>query len=244
MKKDKYFKFNTLNKDNDVIHLFTKKNFNFNKNNCSTEEINKNYKIIQKDLNYKFKHIISGEQLHSNKVVIIDKNNLYDNFKCDGFITNLKGVALVTYLADCQAIYLYDPIKKVIGNIHSGWKGTLNEIVKNAINLMIDKYNCEVKNILVFINPSIMECCFEVDTDVMLLFKNKFNNYKNIIFKNNNKYHINTIKINIDIMLELGINRKNIFCSNICTKCNNDKYHSYRNDGINSGRNIALICLK
>lgn len=181
--------------------------------------------------------------------MIIDKDNLLEDFECDGFVTNLRGVALVTYLADCQAIYLYDPVKGVIGNIHSGWKGTLNEIVNVGISLMIDRYECNVKDILAYINPSIMKCCFEVDSDVMLLFKKKFGNYSDIIFKGNikdgkQKYYIDTVKINTNIMIDLGIRKGNIFCSNICTKCNSDKFHSYRNDGIEAGRNIGLICLK
>lgn len=249
----KYFSFNDLNKDSNVIHLFTKNNFDFNSNNISSDEINSNYKEIQDDINYKFKYIKKSIQTHSNNVKVLTNDNIFDEFNDnDGIITDLKGVALVTYVADCQSILLYDQKKKIIGNIHSGWRGTLNSIISVALNLMKDTFNSNFKDIKVYINPSILKCCFEVDKDVMELFKNKYNYIDDFISfsKNNNgenKYYIDTVKINIEVMKRLGIDEKNIFCSNICTKCNSNIYHSYRESnskGETSGRNIALICLK
>lgn len=248
---NKYFTFNDLNKYDNVIHLFTKKNFDFNSNTINVDIINNNYKEIENDFNYKFKCIKKSIQVHSNNVKVLTNDNINEEFNDnDGIITNLKGVALVTYVADCQAILLYDPVNKVIGNIHSGWRGTLNSIISVALNLMKDNFNSKYEDIRVYINPSILECCFEVDRDVMELFKDKFNYINNFIsFRNNNeyKYYIDTVKINVEVMKKLGIKKEHIFCSNVCTKCNNDIYHSYRDyksKKIESGRNIALICLK
>lgn len=250
---NKYFTFNDLNKYDDVIHLFTKKNYNFNSNTISVDMINNNYKEIEKDFNYKFKYIKKSIQVHSNNVKVLTNDNINEEFNNnDGIITNLKGVAIVSYVADCQAILLYDPVNKVIGNIHSGWKGTLNSIISVALNLMKDTFNSKYKDIRVYINPSILKCCFEVDGDVMELFKDKFNYISDFIsFKNNNngrnKYYIDIVKINVEVMKKLGIKKENIFFSNVCTKCNSNIYHSYRSsrsNGIESGRNIALICLK
>ena len=80
------------------------------------------------------------KQSHTSNVAVLTSNDKVGDAKfidCDGIITNLKGKKLVIRTADCQSIFLYDPVKKVIGNIHSGWKGTLNGIVINAINLVI-----------------------------------------------------------------------------------------------------------
>ena len=249
-KNDKYFTFDKLNKFDNLVHFYTKKPFNFNNNNVSLEQINNNYKIISDDFNYNFNKIKKCVQNHTNVVKIIDSNNLDDDFvNVDGMITNLKDVALVTYLADCQAILLYDPIKKVIGNIHSGWKGTLNKIIENAIKIMINDFNCSTNDIIACVCPSILNCCFEVDEDVMLLFKNTFDDYNRYISlgnikSNKQKYYVDTVKINIDVMKNLGIVDNNIFCSDICTKCNSHIFHSYRVSKDNCGRNIALICLK
>lgn len=250
LKNDKYFSFDELNKFNNIIHFYTKRPFDFNKNTVSIDQIKCNYKMVSDDFNYNFNKIINCVQNHTNIVKVIDSNNLDDDFvNVDGLITNLKNVALVTYLADCQAILLYDPIKKVIGNIHSGWKGTLNKIIENAIKIMINDFSCNSNDIIACICPSILNCCFEVDEDVMLMFKETFSDYNSYISlgdldNDKQKYYIDTVSINVDIMKNLGIHDNNIIFSNVCTKCNSDVYHSYRKDKDKSGRNIALICLK
>ena len=239
-----------LKKCEEIIHLSTKKPLDFNPNTLQSEQIFSNYEIIQADLNYKFKAIKRGTQVHSNRVEIITEENIDDSFDgVDGLITNLKGVAIVTYTADCQSILLYDPNKKVIGNIHSGWKGTLNKIIKNAICLMISKFGCNPKDIIGFVCPSILKCCFEVEEEVVDMFKVNFDNIEGYIYKgeikdDKQKYFIDTVGINVKFMNELGLNRENIICSNICNKCYSNQFHSYRVDKDKSGRNISLICLK
>ena len=247
---EKCIQFEKLNNNNEIIHLFTKRPFNFSKLTSTEDKIKKDYQEIEQFFNYNFLKIKKPIQTHTNVVKIVTNDNLDDEFlDVDGLITNLKGVALVTSLADCQGILLYDAQKKVIGNIHSGWKGTLNKIIKNAIEIMQDNFNCNPKNIEAYICPSILKCCFEVDEDVVSMFKNNFDDIDEYIFKgeikdNKQKYYIDTVSINVKEMEKLGLLKENIYCSNICTKCHADKYHSYRNDHDQSGRNIALICLK
>lgn len=247
---EKCVQFEKLNNNNEIIHLFTKRPFNFSKLTSTEDKIKKDYQEIEQFFNYNFLKIKKPIQTHTNVVKIVTNDNLDDEFlDVDGLITNLKGVALVTSLADCQGILLYDAQKKVIGNIHSGWKGTLNKIIKNAIEIMQDNFNCNPKNIEAYICPSILKCCFEVDEDVVSMFKNNFDDIDEYIFKgeikdNKQKYYIDTVSINVKEMEKLGLLKENIYCSNICTKCHADKYHSYRNDHDQSGRNIALICLK
>ena len=246
-----YITFNKLDNQN-VINLYTTKPFNFRKGLIKDEEIKQNYINIQNSLNCNFTKIIKPNQNHTNIVKVVTEENTNEVFEdVDGLITNLKNIALVTSLADCQGILLYDKEKQVIGNIHSGWKGTLNKIIVNAIDLMISTYNSNPENIEVYITPSIEKCCFEVDNDVKELFINNFkeidiNNFITIgeIKDNKQKYFIDTIGINKAIMLTKGIKEANITLSNMCTKCNNNYFHSHRSEGINSGRNIALICLK
>lgn len=243
--------FSKLTEQN-IINLYTLKPYNFRKDILGEEKVLNNYKKIQKDLNYNFEKIIKPNQNHTNNVKIVEDNNLYETFdNVDGLITNKKNIALVTSLADCQGILLYDKENKVIGNIHSGWKGTLNKIIENAINLMLNNFNTKPENLEVYITPSILKCCFEVDEDVKELFINTFKdiNINNLItlgeIKNNKqKYFIDTVEINKRLMINLGLKKENIFESNICTKCNNEKMHSHRFEGELSGRNIALICLK
>ncbi len=221
-KESNYVTFPKLDNQN-IINLYTAKPFNFRACLVSDKEIKQNYIDIQNSLNYNFSKIIKPNQNHTNIVKVVTKENINEVFEdVDGLITNLKNVALVTSLADCQGILLYDKEKQVIGNIHSGWKGTLNKIIINAIDLMISTYTSNPENIEVYITPSIEKCCFEVDNDIKELFINNFkeidiNNFITIgdIKDNKQKYFIDTIEINKAIMLTKGIKEENSTLSNM-----------------------------
>lgn len=241
----KYIQFKELNKYHNVCHLVTMKPLDFNVKKNGLEEVFKQFDELQEILDYKFKKIVFPLQKHTNNVEVITEENLNDILdNVDGTITNMKGVALICSLADCQSLLLYDDNKKVIGNIHSGWKGTKDKIIVNAINKMIEVYNSDPKDIKVYICPCIQKCCFEVDEDVKDLFINSIDNIDEFITFNNSKYYIDTVGINKMLLKNMGIKEENIFDLGICTKCNSDEYHSHRGDPITDGRNISLICLK
>ncbi|MBR2712542.1 MAG: peptidoglycan editing factor PgeF [Bacilli bacterium] len=242
---DSYIEFKRL-LDENILNLFSNNNFDFSINNDFLE---KEYEKLEKIIGYKFKYIKYSRQTHSTNIKVITKDNLGENLEdIDGIITNVPGVALVTMVADCQGILIYDKKNKVIGNVHSGWRGTLNKIIKNAIKTMIETFNSDPKDLIMCICPSILECCFEVDEEVALEFKNNFDNIEEFIKlgevkEGKQKYYIDTVGINKKVLTDLGVKEDNIICSNICTKCNSSKYHSYRANKL-CGRNIALICIK
>lgn len=228
-----------INLDTDLISLFIHKPYNFNYNNLTKVELDNEYKKI----GIEFKKIIRPNQNHTNIVKVVNESNLNDSFNdVDGLITNLEGIALVITVADCQGILLYDSVKGVIGNIHSGWKGTLNRIGSNAINTMIKEYNCNPSDIKIYISPSIHKCHFEVDKDVKDLFVKEFSDIdiSDLITAKNNKYYIDTVELNKRLFIELGIKKENINSSDLCSVCN-EEIHSYRRDKPNDGRNIVLI---
>lgn len=239
-------KFDILDKYN-LVNFITDKSVDINYSKQSRDEIRK---ILQGMSDYQFKKIISPRQTHTNNVVVINEDNLDSELQdVDGVITKLKGVALTIATADCQSIILYDKKNEVIGNIHSGWKGTLNKILNNGINLMIKEFSSNVEDIIVCIGPSIMGCCFEVDKDVVDMFTNNFDDIEEFIKlgevkDGKQKYYIDTIGINKRELINLGILEENIYLSNVCTKCNSDTYYSYRVQGQDSGRNVTLVCIK
>ena len=182
-------------------------------------------------------------------MTILNNDNLNDEIEdCDCLITNLKGVALTLTTADCQNIFLYDPLNKVIANIHSGWKGTLNKIVLNALHSMQQNFNSKPEDIIACISPSIGQCCFEVDEDVYLLFKDTFpyiDQYTISKKKDDKiKYYLDTKELNRYLLISHGLKPENIEVSEVCTKCQHDIYHSYRADKNEAGRNLSLIAIK
>lgn len=239
-------KFDILDKYN-LVNFITDKSVDINYSKQSRDEIRK---ILQGMSDYQFKKIISPRQTHTNNVVVINEDNLDNELQdVDGVITKLKGIALTIATADCQSIILYDKKNEVIGNIHSGWKGTLNKILSNGINLMIKEFSSNVEDIIVCIGPSIMGCCFEVDKEVVDMFNNNFTDIEKFIRlgeikDGKQKYYIDTVEINKRELINLGILEENIYLSNVCTKCSSDTYYSYRVQGQDSGRNVTLISMK
>lgn len=213
-------KYITYNIDNNIECYYTYKGYTLEN--------------LIKDLNIDNYYIL--KQIHSNKV--FDITNIPKNYEGDGLITNKSNIALVTKSKDCNSIFIIDTKNKIIGNIHSGWKGTLKSIITIAINQMKEKYNSVSKDIKIVFNPSIRECCFEVDNDVYDLFIKKYKD-KSYYQKVGNKYLINLVKIIKDDAKKLGIKEENIIDNNICTLCNRKLFNSHRNNDIEL--NYALI---
>ena len=262
-----YLQFRKLLEYEDVIsHAYTLgTNVNFrtatiDKKPLPEKEYNKaidNYKKNCNALGTDYTHLVKTNQEHTKDVAIakekinIDKPdiNLKEYFEKDGLITNKRGLMLSTTNADCILMLFFDPVKKVIANIHSGWKGTVQQISIIAVEKLISEYKCNPKDIICCISPSIRACHFEVDEDVKDIFYNKFKklNKINEIIKYNqekNKWNIDTVLINKELLKNKGLKEENIIDSGICSVCNSKIIHSFRVEKEGYGVETALIELK
>lgn len=248
-----YIQFKRLLKYN-IKHAYTLRHPNISfVPNLSNEEYNNNYKILCNELKLNYNNIVRPYQKHTANIQVISKKETkyleyspeyLDN--TDGLITDKKNIILSTTNADCILFLLYDPVTKVIANIHSGWRGTLDTIIINAIKKMQEIYKSNPQDIICCICPSIRKCHFEVDEDVKDLFYNKFNylpNINDIIEKNGNKYHIDTVLLNKILLLNIGLKEENIIDSNICSVCHSNKINSYRVDKDKFKLSTAIITL-
>ena len=141
----------------------------------------------------------------------------------------------------------FDPVKTAIANVHSGWKGTLQRISVEVVEKMQKEYGSNSKDISWCICPSIRKCHFEVEKDVQTLFENEFKDLKLdeiIERKSENKWLIDTVKINEEILQKAGLKKENIIDCGICSVCNSDLIHSYRVEKEKYGLSTAIIGLK
>jgi len=250
-----YIQFRKLLEYEDKIkHLYSLKPLNF-KGSIDNKEIKEktinSYKKVCEALEIDLEKIYRPLQMHTDIVKKTEEEMPWiykrEAEEADGLITDKKNEALSLTFADCTSLYFYDPVKNIIGNIHSGWRGTYKEIARVAVRKLEKEYGVDAKNLICCIGPNIRKCCFEVDEDVKDMFYDKFKytgKIEEIITKNKNKYSIDTILINRLILKEEGLKEENIIESGICTKCKVEKLHSYRADGEQSGRNTSIICLK
>ena len=165
----------------------------------------------------------------------------------DGLITNVPGVTLTTFYADCVPLFLVDPVNKAIGLSHSGWKGTVGKIGKVTVEKMSEEYGTDPKNVIAAIGPSICQDCYEVSEDVIEAFKQSYDekHWDTLFYKKENgKYQLNLWKANEIVFMEAGIPKENIAVTNVCTCCNADKLFSHRASKGQRGSLAAFMALK
>ena len=248
----KILQFKKLLEYKKIKHCYTLKPLDFASNNTYEEkqgEVKKNCISLCNLLNIDYKNIVRAYQTHTTNVAYIEnETGIFPKhlINVDGMITDKKDKALSLVFADCTPIFLFDKSKNIIANIHSGWQGTLNKIVVEALNRMRELFKSNSKDIICAIGPTIRKCHFEVEEDV----KNRFvENFKSICkkedfvtHKDDGKYLIDTVFLNKKMLLNYGILEENIIDSNICTVCSNKLFHSYRAEKEKSGRSTSLIC--
>lgn len=219
------------------------------------EEAKKDYSDLCNALETNYIDVVKPNQAHTKNVKKVEKHikinepdfNLKEYDLIDGLITNKPNTLLATTNADCILLMFFDPIKKAIANIHSGWKGTLQRISVETVEKMRKEYGSNSKDIICCICPSIRKCHFEVEKDVQTLFENEFKDLKLdeiIERKSENKWLIDTVKINEEILQKAGLKKENIVDCGICSVCNSDLIHSYRVEKEKYGLSTAIIGLK
>lgn len=246
----KYIQFKKL-LEYGVKHAYTLKTENIDYS-FNQEYHDNSYKLLADALDINKEIIVEPVQTHTDVVLNIDEVIQSENLKnVDGLITNKKNIAITSKNADCILFLLYDPQKQVIANVHSGWKGTFKKIILKTVQKMMSDYGCDAKDILCFISPSIRKCHFEVDTDVKEMCEEIFSDYNldNIVFEGEikdgkQKYMIDTVYINKEGLLKLGLKEENIIDSNLCSVCNKDEIHSARAEGEGFKRETAIIVLE
>ena len=265
IKKDniQYLQFRKLLEYKDIINhaygMGLDRNYRTSKN-AGEEKYNKavnDYKELCQEIGINYINCVKPCQEHTKNIRNVkqkmNRGQLdfeQEQYKStDGLVTNQKNIALATTNADCILLMFFDPVKKVIANVHSGWRGTLQRIAVKAVNKMKNEYESNPKDIICCICPSIRKCHFEVQADVQELYYNEFKDLKeidNIIvpIENKDKWYIDTVEINKIILKQIGLKEKNIIDCGICSVCESDLIHSYRAQGNGYGLGTAIIELK
>jgi YfiH family protein len=184
-------------------------------------------------------------QIHGTTTICTNSPRDLDapHIKADAIFTNNPDVTLFMRFADCVPIMIFDPIKKVTGIIHAGWKGTVNDIVGKSIQSIIRTYGCEPENLIAGIGPSIGPDHYSVGEEVREQVDANFDSYsQNILDRIDGKIHFNLWLANQYLLQKQGV--KSIECSRICTACHTEDWYSHRAENGSTGRFGALIALK
>ncbi|MCC6146494.1 MAG: peptidoglycan editing factor PgeF [Anaerolineaceae bacterium] len=184
-------------------------------------------------------------QIHGKNVVCTDMPRALDtpHQKADAILTDRLEITLLMRFADCVPIFLYDPVRKVIGIVHAGWQGTVQKIGQEAVEIMQNKYKSSPNDIHAGIGPSIGPDHYEIGEDVVEKVQTSFGIDTNqIVLESDRKIFMDLWKANQLVLKQAGV--KNIEVSHVCTACHPQDWYSHRQELGKTGRFGAVLALK
>ena len=202
------------------------------------------------------------DQKHTNYVHVASREDLgiptVGNFALhrhyvDGVVTDIPDVLLTAFGGDCPPVYIADPVRKAIGLVHAGWRGTLGRIPLVAVANMVVRFGCDPSDMYAAVGPGICRDCYEMGDEVYDLFAGEWSEAEaEKIFSKypardaqgrdipGGKYHLDLREANRMSLLKAGIPADHISVSNICTRCNSDTFYSYRS-GHMENEQVAMM---
>ncbi|MBM9530283.1 peptidoglycan editing factor PgeF [Desulfoprunum benzoelyticum] len=187
------------------------------------------------------RHLVSARQVHGAAIHCLDSRPTAD-LEVDGvdaLVTDLAEVGLMVQHADCQAVLLFDPQRRVIGAVHSGWRGSVLDILGKTVGLIVSRYRSRAEDLLAVVSPSLGPCCSE------------FVNHRRELPPHFQRFrtgdnHFDFWRISREQLVAAGLKPGSITVAGICTSCSRD-YFSYRRacregNGV-TGRNCSVVVL-
>ena len=233
--------------------IFDSMNLSFTRGD-DEDAVRENFRRMAKVIGVAEDSLVFAKQTHTTNVRVVTEEDRgkgitkaldYDDI--DGLITNVPGLCLTTFYADCVPLFVVDPIHKAIGLSHSGWRGTVAKMGQVTLEQMKETFGTEAKDVIVAIGPSICQSCYEVSEDVIIKFQKQFDSkwWDSLYYKKENgRYQLNLWKANEIIFLESGVKKENIAVTNVCTNCNPDMLWSHRATKGQRGSLAAFMAIK
>lgn len=233
--------------------IYASMNLSFSRGD-EKEAVMENYRHMAAALEVDFEKIVTSDQTHTTNVRVVTAEDAGKGITCprdytdiDGLITNVPGLVLATFYADCVPLYFVDPVHRAIGLSHSGWRGTAAGMGRVTVEAMTREYGSNPSDLVAAIGPSICRDCYEVSEDVAEAFCAVFPAdevlKKGRISDEGQKYQLDLWRANELVLLGAGIPKEQIAGPGICTCCNPDFLFSHRASHGKRGNLGAFLCL-
>ena len=215
------------------------------------DHVRENYRRFFAALGGSERRLAMSNQVHGAAVRTITTADLHDDpygkagYEADGLMTDLPGVALVVYSADCIPILFYDQVRRCVAAVHAGCRGTAAGIATAAVDRMKNVYGSRGADILAAIGPGICPDCFETHEDVPNAMTAALGTgvLRHIRIKENGKFAVDLKAINAMRLENAGLDPDHIAVSSLCSSCSPDKFWSHRRLGTSRGSMAAAIQL-
>ncbi len=225
--------------------MFTSLNFDA-RGNDSEENVRRNKSRAGAALDAPLERLVNPKQVHGNSVVVLDAASVrsYKGTEADAVVTNVPGVPLGILTADCLPALLYDPVKKVAGAAHAGWRGTLSDVCGRAVAAMKERFGSRPEDIIAVLGPHIKPCCYAVNKDVRAAFEKVHGGGLPYFSESGETLALDIGGANKSHLLAAGLKEGNIEDASVCTSCNTGDFYSYRKEGGLTGRQLSFIMIK
>jgi YfiH family protein len=206
-----------------------------------TENVERNRRLLADYAGYDAAKLVATRHVHGTNVYRVGEP-LAEGAEFDGLVCDQVGPVLGAFAADCIPILFADPVARVCGAAHAGWRGTVAGVATNVIGRM-QELGAKPENLRVALGPSIGPCCFEVGPEVVDEFRAALGDVPGMVVKGPHKDHLD-LRVATRVMLErAGVAPEHIDDHPPCTKCESDRFFSYRRDGREGGVHMAFIAL-
>ena len=213
------------------------------------ENVRKNYTILGEAVGFLPEQTVFTKQVHSDIVKRVGQEQRGTGLlreveaDCDGLVTNEPDTALTVFSADCTPVLLYDPVRKAIGAVHAGWRGTAAKIAARAVEKMMQEFGSRAEDIRSAIGPCIGQCCFETHGDVPEAMLRAFGALAEAYIRPvGEKFYVDLKGLNALALRQIGVT--DIDTAEECTACAPQRFWSHRIVGGQRGSLAAIIMLK
>ncbi|GKU78377.1 peptidoglycan editing factor PgeF [Paenibacillus sp. L3-i20] len=223
-------------------------------------DVIENRKTLTSAIDWPFESWTCAEQVHGSHVSIVTemergkgRTSMSDTIAgSDAIITNVPGILLASFYADCVPLYFYAQDVGAVALAHAGWRGTVQSIARETILAMESAYGAKPENIKAAIGPSIGSCCYEVDGVVIQEVERVLSELQLkeeiaqacMVQSENGKRFLNLKEINRQIMIKAGILPIHIELTKWCTGCQTELFYSHRMEGGRTGRMASWIGIR
>jgi len=196
--------------------------------------------------------LVCAEQVHGNRISVVTEAERGTGATsaeealpaADGLLTDVPGLPLALFTADCVPVFLYEPTKKVVGVAHAGWRGTVSRIAETLVAALEEQFGGDVSSCRAALGPSAGPCCYDVGEDVVTAFRESDHPVERIFVPGDGgKLHLNLWEANTLQLERAGVPRRNVSWAKRCSVCS-DACFSCRRDGTVTGRNMSVIMIR
>ena len=260
-----FFVFPSIEKTGAVVHgfstrlggvsegIFSSMNVSFTRGDRE-EAVRENYRRLGAAMGFSCENLVCSDQTHTVNLRVVTEEDRGKGFvrpkdytDIDGLVTDVPGLVLAAFYADCVPLYLVDPVRRCIGLSHAGWRGTVGKVGKKTVELMREQYGSRPEDLVAAIGPSICQSCYEVSKDVIEKFQEAFDErfWPELFYeKGGGKYQLNLWRANELGFLEAGVRAEGIAAAGVCTCCNPGLLFSHRASRGRRGNLGAFLMLK